>query len=98
MIYVIATLTVKPGAADALRAPAASCMAETLKEDGCIAYDLHQSFTDPDKLVFVEQWASRDALSAHSKQPHLQAWRDASAPHLIERRIRIIHPEKIEDF
>lgn len=98
MIYVIATLTIKPGSADALRAPAAACMTETRKEEGCLAYDLHQSFTDPDKLVFVEQWESRQALSIHSKTEHLKAWRDASAPHLIERRIRIIHPEKIEDF
>ena len=41
---------------------------------------------------------TREDLTAHSKQPHLLAWRDASAPHLVERRIEIVHPERIEQF
>ncbi len=98
MIYVIATLTTKPGAADALRGAAAACRAETLKEKGCLAYDLHQSFADPDRLVFVETWETRDDLTAHSKQPHLVAWREASAPHLVSRTIEIVHPERVETF
>jgi quinol monooxygenase YgiN len=98
MIYVIATLTTKPGAADALRGPAATCRAESLREKGCIAYELHQSFADPDRLVFVEKWETREDLTAHSKQPHLLAWREASAPHLVSRTIEIVHPEKVEAF
>lgn len=98
MIYVIATLTIKPGSLDALRGPAADCIAETRKESGCISYELFASVTDPEKLVFVEQWESRDALTAHSRQPHLKVWRDASAPHLVSRKIEIVHPDKIETF
>jgi quinol monooxygenase YgiN len=98
MIYVVATLTIKPGSLEALRGPAAACMAETRKEKGCISYELFASLDDPQKLVFIEQWETREDLTAHSKQPHLLAWRDASAPHLIERRIEIVHPERIEQF
>lgn len=98
MIYVVATLTTTPGGADALRAPAAACIAETRKEDGCISYELFQSLDDPDKLVFVEKWETREALTAHSKQPHLKVWRDASTPHLVSRKIVIVHPEKVEEF
>jgi quinol monooxygenase YgiN len=98
MIYVIATLTTKPGAADALREPAAHCRAESLKEKGCLAYELHQSFADPDRLVFVEKWETREDLTAHSKQPHLLAWREASAPYLISRRIEVVHPAEVESF
>jgi quinol monooxygenase YgiN len=98
MIYVVATLTIRPGSLEALRAPAMACIAETRNEKGCIAYDMFASVSDPEKLVFVEQWETRDALTAHSKQPHLAAWRAASAPHLIERRIEVIHPEKVEKF
>ena len=43
MIYVVATLTTTPGGAEALRAPAAACIAETRKEKGCISYELFQS-------------------------------------------------------
>ena len=98
MIYVVATLTTTPGGAEALRAPAAACIAETSKEKGCISYELFQSLGDPDKLVFVEKWETRDDLTAHSKQPHLKVWRDASGPHLVSRKIEIVHPEKVETF
>ena len=98
MIYVVATLTIKPGSLEALRAPAAACIAETLKEEGCIAYELFESVSDPLKLVFVEKWETREHLTAHSKQPHLAVWREASGPHLVSRAIEIVHPEKVETF
>ena len=98
MIYVVATLTIKPGSLEALRAPAAACMAETRKEKGCIAYELFESVSDPEKLVFVEKWETREDLTAHSKQPHLLAWRDASAPHLVSRRIEVAHVDRVEEF
>lgn len=98
MIYVVATLTIKPGSLEALRAPAAACIAETLKEKGCIAYEMFESLSDPQKLVFVEKWETREDLTAHSKQPHLAAWRNASGPHLLSRAIEIVHPEKVETY
>jgi quinol monooxygenase YgiN len=98
MIYVVATLTTTPGGADALREAAAACVAETRKEDGCLGYELFQSMEDPDRLVFVEKWETREALTAHSKQPHLKVWRDVSTPHLVSRKIEIVHPEKVEEF
>lgn len=98
MIYVVATIVIKPGSLEALRAPAAACVAETRKEKGCIAYELFASLSDPEKLVFVERWETREALTAHSKQPHLAAWREASAPYLVSRTIEIVHPERIETF
>ena len=49
-------------------------------------------------LVFVERWETREDLSAHSKQPHLGAWREASAPHLVSRTIEVVHAEKVEKF
>jgi quinol monooxygenase YgiN len=35
---------------------------------------------DPNTLVFVERWETRDDLTAHSRAPHLKAWRELSAP------------------
>jgi quinol monooxygenase YgiN len=98
MIYVIATLTIKPGSRQALEAPAAACIAETLKEKGCISYELFASLHDPEKLVFVEQWESREDLTAHSQTSHLQAWREASAPYLVQRRIEVVHPDRVEQY
>ncbi|MBO6719986.1 MAG: antibiotic biosynthesis monooxygenase [Rhizobiaceae bacterium] len=98
MIYVVATLALKPGSKEALTGPARACIAETRKEKGCISYDLLASVTDDDTMVFVERWETREDLTAHSKQPHLLAWRDASNPHLVSRTIEIVHPEKVETF
>ena len=98
MIYVVATLTIKPGSLDAIVPAARACIAETVKEKGCISYDLHASLTEPETLVFVERWETREDLTAHSKRPHLAAWREASTPHLLSRRIEIIHPQKVEEF
>ncbi len=98
MIYVVATLTLKPGTRAHLVEPARACIAETRKEAGCISYDLHASVTDDDTMVFVERWETREALTAHSKQPHLAVWREASAPRLVSRRIEIVHPETVEEF
>lgn len=98
MIYVIATLTIRPGSLEALRKPAAACIEATRKEDGCISYELFSSVIDPEKLVFVEKWETRGALTAHSKTEHLLAWREASKPHVIERHIEIVHPDEVENY
>ncbi len=96
MIFVISTNRVKPGSADAVRAAAAPCRIETLKEEGCLSYDLHQSISDPDCFVFVERWETREHLTAHMQTPHLKAWRAAAADFVVERRVEIIHPDRVE--
>lgn len=98
MIYVIATLTTKPGALDQLRDAVKACRDETVKEAGCMAYDFHVDIFNPQRLVVVEKWETREALTAHSKTPHLARWREASGPLTLERKIEIVHPEKVEQF
>jgi len=74
LIYVIATLTVKPEMRAELIAGAKACIAETRKEAGNIAYDLHESVTDPAKVVFVEQWENAEALEPHRKADHMKTF------------------------
>lgn len=74
MIYVVATLTVKPETRAELIAAATACITETRKEAGNIAYDLHESVTDPTKMVFVEQWQNAEALEPHRKSDHMRAF------------------------
>jgi quinol monooxygenase YgiN len=98
MIYVVATLTIKPGSAETLKAAAQPAIAATRAEKGCISYDLFHSVSDPETMVFVERWDTRADLSAHAKQPHLKAWREASDPLVLRKVIEIVHPEKIETY
>lgn len=38
----------------------------SLKQDGCVAYDIFESATRPDVLMICETWRDQAALDAHS--------------------------------
>lgn len=97
MVYVIATMTVKPDMRAELIAAAREAIAATRKEDGCAAYDLHESVSDPSKLVFVEEWDSIDRLPIHSKSEHMRAFgRIAVKCFSAPVKVEIITPENVE--
>ncbi len=41
--------------------------AASLKEDGCIAYDVFESATRPNVLLICETWKDSETLSCHEK-------------------------------
>ncbi|MDD5184280.1 MAG: putative quinol monooxygenase [Paludibacter sp.] len=41
--------------------------ASSVKEDGCIAYDVYESATRPNVLLICETWKDSEALSNHEK-------------------------------
>ncbi|TXJ23507.1 MAG: antibiotic biosynthesis monooxygenase [Afipia sp.] len=97
MIYVVATLTIKPETRADMIAAAKACIVETRKEVGNIAYDLHESVTDPAKLVFVEQWENAEALVPHRSAEHMKTFgrvvvKCLAAPPKIE----VITPANVE--
>ncbi len=96
MIYVVATLKAKPEKRDVLVAGAKTCIAATLKEAGCVSYDLMQSITDANTFTFVERWETREALTAHFDTPHLKAWRVVSGDCIASRSVEIVHAGKVE--
>jgi quinol monooxygenase YgiN len=96
MIYFLAHLKVRPGAHPELMAAAKAMIAATRAETGCILYDLNISITDPQSMIFVEAWKSREALAEHFDAPHMAVWRKASEGYFTERKIEVIHPEKVE--
>lgn len=42
----------------------------SLKDAGCIAYDVFESATRPDVLMICETWKDEASLTAHSNAPH----------------------------
>ena len=42
--------------------------ASSVKEDGCIAYDVFESATRPNVLMICETWKDSEALSTHEKE------------------------------
>ena len=97
VIYVVATLTVKPETRAEFIAAATACIKETRKEPGNIAYDLHESVTDPSKMVFVEQWESADALVPHRGAEHTKTFgRVAVTCISAPPKIEVITPAKVD--
>jgi quinol monooxygenase YgiN len=97
VIYVVATLTVKPETRAEFIAAATACINETRNEPGNIAYDMHESVTDPTKMVFVEQWESVEATLPHRSAEDMKTFgrvavKCMSAP----PRIEIITPAKVD--
>src|SRR3954471_21962381 len=97
VIYVVATLTIKPETRAELIAAAKTVIGITRKEKGCILCDLHESMTDAARFVFVEQWETMEDLMAHGGNEHMKPWRKVvkecmTAP----TRIEIITPEKVD--
>jgi quinol monooxygenase YgiN len=41
--------------------------ASSVKEDGCIAYDVFESATRPNVLMICETWKDSESLSSHEK-------------------------------
>ena len=95
MIYLIATLKIKRGSLPEILKGVAPCLEATRKEPGNISYDLHQSVSDENTLVFVERWEDRPALEAHFETPHLIAWREVGEKYFLDRKIEIIEPANV---
>lgn len=96
MIYVIATLLVKPEKRADFLENARDVIAATRKEDGCETYDLTSSITEPNEFIFIERWTTREALAAHFQTRHLIRWRDLCADYLSGRSLEIVKPEHVE--
>lgn len=45
-------------------------VAASLKDEGCVAYDLFESSTRPDVLMICETWKDEASLAAHEATPH----------------------------
>jgi len=83
-IDVVAHIHAKPGSEAELRGILQGFIAPTLKEDGCLRYDLFLDLSDAGKFTFIEEWTSTDALERHGKSAHITAGRAAMGPLLRE--------------
>jgi quinol monooxygenase YgiN len=69
-VVVIATIRPLPEHRDEVIAAFTAAIPDVHAEDGCELYALHQA---DDRLIMIEKWASREALSVHSKAAALAA-------------------------
>ena len=84
LLSVVAEMVAKPGKEEELKRHMIALVAPTLKEEGCVQYDLHQSTSEPGRFVFYENWTSREMLDRHSKSEHIAAFRSVRDEILAE--------------
>ena len=50
------------------------CAVETLKEPGCLKYEIYQSYNDTTLFFLLEKWQHKQAHQNHSQTEHLKAY------------------------
>ncbi|NML26214.1 putative quinol monooxygenase [Zoogloea dura] len=83
-IHIVARLVARPDSIEALRPLLLGMLEPTRQEAGCIRYELINNKADAAEFLFVEEWASQEAINAHMETPHLKGLVVNSAPLLAE--------------
>ncbi|MCU0443828.1 MAG: antibiotic biosynthesis monooxygenase [Microscillaceae bacterium] len=96
IIAIVAQIKAQTGKEEALKTELLQLVAETRQEAGCISYTLHQSPKDPTLFVMYENWASKEAIKAHSSTAHFTAF-VAKMPHLCEGQLQPIFLTKLTE-
>lgn len=74
MIGVVAKLSVQDGKQADFEAVAKDLMAKVkANEPGCLTYQLYKAKGSDTDYIFMEQYASQEALEAHGKTEYFQA-------------------------
>ncbi|MDH4762204.1 quinol monooxygenase YgiN [Pseudomonas oryzihabitans] len=71
-IRVVAILQAKPGQAEAVENAMRAIVAPSRAEAACHFYTPHRDPSHAGRYVFVERWASREALAEHEQTPHFK--------------------------
>ncbi len=80
MIYVVASIKLKPGKKEEFLKIFKANVPNVLEEDGCLSYepcvDVESTLSqaDPDMITVVEEWESIDHLKAHLVAPHMKKY------------------------
>ncbi len=74
MLTIIARPTVDPERLVEITAAMLDLVEATLKEDGCIRYELHQDNAQSNRFVFVETWQDREHWRRHMEGPAIKSF------------------------
>ena len=83
-IIAVATLTAKPGKADALRRAMSDLLEPTRREKGCLSYTLHESLDNKNTFTMLEKFKNQEAFDSHSNEAYLLNFKNNILPELVE--------------
>lgn len=102
MIFVIATIEVKPGKREAFLAEFHKNMPNVNAEKGCMEYgptvdvktDIKAQVPLRDNVVtVVEKWESLQALHAHLAAPHMATYRERVKDYVVGVTLQVLEPK-----
>jgi len=79
MILVLGDVVTREGRTAEALALSLEHVVRSRQEPGCVAHAVHQDSENPRRLVFVEQWATQEALWEHFKVPASRTFSKALA-------------------
>ena len=56
-------------------------------EDGCIRYDYYYADKNPDELLLIEAWESKEHQQVHIGQPHMATLRTFRNDYIAESKL-----------
>jgi quinol monooxygenase YgiN len=74
LLTLFASMKALPGKEEELRQVLEDLVSTSLKEEGCVNYDLHQDLDDPGSFHFYENWATPELWARHDAAPHVKAF------------------------
>ena len=77
-LTIVATINAEPDKVELVKAELIKLIEPTLKEAGCIQYDLHHDNEEPTRFLFFENWESRELWLEHMEAPHIAAYKEAT--------------------
>ena len=56
-------------------------------EDGCFRYDYYLSEKDPNELLLIEQWETKEKQQIHIGQPHMDTLRGFKGEYITDTKL-----------
>jgi quinol monooxygenase YgiN len=89
-IRVVAVLTAKAGKEQQVEQVLRACVQPSRAEDGCLSYVLNRCIEQVGRFVFVERWASHEAIARHRQMSHYTAMANALGELLSDRQVYVL--------
>jgi quinol monooxygenase YgiN len=81
-VCILATVTVAPGSADAVRAIARDTAGKVTQSPQCVSYHIVADSSDPSTVCWFERWSDQDSLDQHLHSAEAAEFGAAMAAHI----------------
>lgn len=75
---------VKPGMENYMKHFLKELMNHSTKDDGCIAYNIHQSIENPLEFMVYMLWNDEESFNLHNAKPEMQQFKKELAKQMFE--------------